>query len=122
MNFDPRKPHGVIINHPVMRYEQNGMIFDRAGQLVGGTPPIPEEEDTFTPPPKLEPGERDFDLEQAREFLTNILAEGPLRRAEIYKVCTANNQSWEKVKQAFAAMQGEVFNRKNSLYWKLKSD
>ena len=72
-------------------------------------------------PRKLEPGERDFAVEQARDFLKNILTEGPVRRAEIYKTASANNQPWEKVKEAFAAMEGVVYNRKNSLYWQLAS-
>jgi len=123
MHFDPHKPHGIIINHPAARYEQNGRLYDHGGRMIGISQPEdpPEIEDTISAPRQLEPGERDFAQEQAREFLNNILAEGPLRRAEIYKTANANNQPWEKVREAFAAMQGEVFNRKNALYWKLKT-
>ena len=120
MHFDPRKPHGVVINHPSIRYEQNGRSYDHSGNLYGDpAAEVQEETDIMPVPRQLEPGERDFEREQARDFLINILKEGPLRRAEVYKTASANNQSWEKVKEAFAAMDGVVYNRKNSLYWKL---
>jgi len=118
MHFDPRKPHGIVFNHPHIRYEQNGKSYDAAGRLCG----LEEEPEDDVPQnrPALEPGQRDFGVESAREFLSNVLAEGPLRRSELFRIAEANNQPWDKVKQAFEAMQGEVFNRKNSLYWKLK--
>jgi hypothetical protein len=124
MQLDPHKPYGLVMNHSRVRYEQDGKRFDFAGKLLTGDD---EDEpaadnDTVTPAKALEPGERDFGLEQAKEFLRNVLAEGPLRRAEIFKVCEANNQPWETVKTAFAAIEGQVHTRKNSLYWQLKQE
>jgi hypothetical protein len=51
----------------------------------------------------------------------NILAEESLPRSVVFKECSANNQNWEKVKTAFADMGGEVTQRRNVLYWKLKA-
>lgn len=121
MHFDPTKPYGIVSNHPQIRYEQNGRCYDRQCRLIGGNPDEDDDEtDVVVAPKPLEPGERDFGLEQAREFLKTILAGGPLRRADIYKVAENNNQPWDKVKDAFAAMEGQVFKRNNSIFWQLK--
>jgi hypothetical protein len=121
MHFDPTKPHGVVSNHSQIRYEQNGRSYDRQFRLIGGVPDAEEEIDTVVAPKPLEPGERDFELEQARAFLLTVLAEGPIRRAELYKVAETNNQSWDKVKTAFAAMEGQITKRNNSVFWQLKA-
>ena len=125
MKVDLHKPHGLVFNHPHIRYEQDGKSFNHQGLLIGrgaDESAGPEEIDAPVVPRVLEPGERDFPREQARDFLQNILKEGPLRRTEIFKTANENNQPWEKVKEAFADMEGETFNRKNSLYWKLKTE
>lgn len=119
MKFDPKKPHGVITNHDWARYEQDGILFDSLG-LPRGEIDVAEEEQ----PVEIEPvtTEKDFELDNARDFLANILANGALPRSVVFKECSSNNQSWEKVQTAFAKMGGEARNRKTVLYWKLKAE
>jgi len=120
MKFDPKKPHGVITNHDWARYEQNGVLYDSQGQPMDQMINLVEE----TEPEKIElifSKEKDFDLINAKDFLKNILADGALPRSAIFKESTANNQNWEKVKTAFAEMGGEASQRRNVLYWKLKT-
>jgi hypothetical protein len=119
MNFDPNKPHGVITNHSWAKYEQNGILYDSLGQPMDQIAEVEIETD-FEPPVAPPPKDRTFDLNQARDFLANILADGPLARSVIFKECNANNQNWEAVKTAFADMGGEALKRKNVIHWKLK--
>jgi hypothetical protein len=116
MKFDPKQPYGVITGHSWARYEQNGVLFD--GQ---GKPDFePEMEEEALPDPGIT-NTKDFGLNNARDFLTNILADGSLPRSVVFKECSVNNQEWEKVKTAFADMGGEVTQRKNVIHWKLKT-
>ncbi len=116
MKFDPKKPHGVITNHEWARYEQDGVLYDCLGQPMDGVE-VPAEEEI-----EVEiPSGKDFGLSNAKEFLQNILADGALPRSVVFKECAANNQQWEKVKTAFAEMDGEATQRRNVLYWKLKA-
>jgi hypothetical protein len=119
MKFDPKKPHGVITNHDWARYEQDGVMYDWQGQ--------PRVIDTVeeTEPEEIElveVNEKDFELSNARDFLNNFLADGPLPRSVIFKECSANNQNWEKIKTAFADMGGETLTRRNVIHWKLKKN
>lgn len=127
MKFDPRKPHGTITNHAWARYEQNGVLFNS----VGESPYEPEEEvekeikeEIKEEPPEVEskPAPDPFGVRNAKDFLKNILAEGPLPRSSIYKESQANNQDWDNVKTAFAQMDGEKVMRKTVTYWKLKTE
>lgn len=122
MKFDPKKPHGVITNHDWARYEQDGVLYDIQGQPMDqveeDTDPALVEIDLHDPVVSVQ---KDFELNNAKDFLTNILADGALPRSVVFKECAANNQNWEKVKTAFADMSGEVSKRRNVLHWKLKT-
>lgn len=121
MKFDPRKPHGTITNHEWARYEQDGILFDGKGlprldQIIS----VKENPE----PEKIElniSDKKDFPLDNAKAFLTNILSDGPLARSVIFNECTNNNQSWDAVKTVFADMGGETMKRRNVLYWKLRT-
>jgi hypothetical protein len=130
MKLDLKKPHGVITGHSWARYEQDGILYDQMGytedyfynneeEAKEAKPNFKEEEKVVLPEPVVE---RDFALEQARDFLVNILAGGPIARSVIFKEANANNQNWDKVKTAFADMQGEAFHKKNVIHWKLKAE
>ena len=114
LKFDPKKPYGMITNHSWAKYEQDGILYDGQGQPMDQ---VGEEENYDLPEP---PKEKIFDLNQARDFLTNILADGPLARSVIFKECNSNNQNWEAVKTAFADMGGEAVTKRNVIHWKLK--
>lgn len=125
MKLDLKKPHGTITNHSWAKYEQDGILYDQQGYPEGAFDTEEEAkeaklnfeiEEVVLP----DPVERDFLLEQARDFLTNILADGPLARSVIFKVAAANNQNWEKIKTAFADLGGEAFHKRNVIHWKLK--
>lgn len=122
MKFDPKQPHGLIMNHPWARYEQGGVLFDNQGKPLGGD--VEEidlaEEETFTEP--INNSQKDFALNNAQAFLKNILAEGPLTRSSIFREASNNNQNWDVVKTAFAELEGEVFTRRNQIHWKLKTE
>lgn len=118
MKFDPKKPYGVITNHEWARFEQDGILYDCQGNprmdfdIVEDEPK--EVEIIFSKEKK------DYSLNNAKDFLTNILADGPLARSVIFKESSNNNQDWEKVKTAFADLGGEAFQRRNIIHWKLK--
>lgn len=122
MKFDPKKPYGVITGHAWARYEQNGILYDTQGnsefqEIVDfEEAEAPKEVEVIFSKEK-----KDFALSNATDFLMNILADGPLARSVVFKECSANNQDWEKVKTAFADMGGETTQRRNILYWKLKT-
>jgi hypothetical protein len=118
MKFDPKKPHGVITNHDWARYEQDGVLYDQQGKSRADFGIVEDE------PEEIElviENKNDFTVKNAKEFLTNILADGSLPRSVIFKECNANNQEWESVKTAFADMGGETLTRKNVIHWKLKA-
>lgn len=121
MKFDPNKPHGVVVNHPWIRYEQGGHFFGQDGKSIGEPEVIP---DKLPAPEPLQINNSDhiFGVANARAFLTNILADGALARSVVFNESNANNQEWDNVKTAFAEMGGETLKRKSVTYWKLKTE
>ena len=118
MKIDFNKPHGVIFGHPYAAYEQNGFLYDGAGERLNSKTEETEETEETEP-------QRDaikYDLQQAKDFLLGILREGPLTKTAVYKECEANNQNWEAVQQAFNDIGGETFKIRNGIFWKLKTE
>lgn len=131
MKFDPKKPHGIVMNHPWIRYEQGGRLFDFNGEPTAiEVEEVPQEEmPEFVAPvevvetlaqPTYEYIDRDNDLERAKVFLNTILKEGPLRRSEVFRLSEQNNLQWQKVKEAFQEIEGQMHKRGPSLYWQLR--
>jgi len=116
MKFDPKKPYGLITNHAWARYEQDGVLYD-----IQGEPMDQVAEQQEAPEIIFSVEKKDFGIDNAKQFLTNILADGPLPRSVVFKESENNNQSWESVKTAFADIGGEVIKRRNILHWKLKT-
>ncbi len=128
MKLDLKKPYGIIMNHSWARYEQDGVLYDTQGYTEDAFR-TEEEAKTAKPNFKVEEVElpepvveRDFPLEQARDFLTNILSQGPVARSAIFKEAALNNQNWDKIKIAFADLGGEAFHKRNVIHWKLKTE
>jgi hypothetical protein len=129
MKLDLKKPHGVITGHSWARYEQDGILYDQMGypedyfynnddDTKDAKPNFKEDDAVALPDP---PVERDFALEQASDFLINILAQGPLARSAIFKEAALNNQNWDKIKTAFSNLGGEAFHKRNVIHWRLKT-
>lgn len=119
MKFDPKKPHGTITNHEWARFEQNGILYDQQGQSRI-TLDVVEEDEPEEIGVVIE-NKNDFTVKNAKDFLTNILADGSLPRSVIFKECNTNNQDWDSVKTAFSDMGGEALKRRNVIHWKLKT-
>ena len=116
MKLDFDKPHGVVFGHAYAAYEQDGILYDGAGERID-KPEVKEEVETS--------GQEDainYQARQAKDFLLGILKEGPVTRTAIYRECEANNQNWEEVQKAFADIGGEAVRIKNGIFWKLKSE
>lgn len=122
MTFNRNKPHGVISGHEWAKYEQDGVLYDYSGNTKDGTLPVDEKVAETTEETQLgDPYQMDYQLAQAKAFLKNILAGGPVSRSNIFKECEANNQDWDKVKTAFSQI-GEKISRRNIVHWQLKPE
>ncbi len=123
MPFNEREPYGMVYGHPWARYEQNGVLYDPSGRNPDEDAREPE-----VPEPVVaevaddEPGQRDFALESAKEFLRNILSGGPVTRSAVWQQADKNNQSWEKVEQAFDQLGGIKQKSGTWTYWKLPAE
>lgn len=130
MKIDLNKPHGVVYGHPYAAYEQNGHLYDGAGDRLVPEEPVQESKEELIQTVQANPEILDFDQSdainyqerQAKDFLKGILREGPLTRTAIYKECEANNQNWDTVQKVFSDMGGEALKIKNGLFWKLKTE
>ncbi len=117
--FDPTKPYGVITSHSWARFEQDGVLYDWQGNSPEAQETFKEEQEDEIP---VDFSAKDFEVDNAKAFLLNILAGGPVARSAIFKECSLNNQDWDKVKTAFSVMDGEIIKRRNVIHWKLKSE
>lgn len=114
MVLNKRRPYGVIVGHEWARYEQDGVLFDGNGNAQESSALI----ERVSRRSKKEP-EQDLKVANAREFLKNLLAGGPVDKSSVYRECENNNQDWESVKKAFALMNGQVVERGSSKLWRL---
>jgi hypothetical protein len=118
--LDTKRPYGTVIGHDWAKFEQDGNLYDFSGRVPGQVYLDDEDE-----PPKAatEPVEgRDFALENAKEFLKNLLSGGPITKSAVFKEAENNNQVWDKVQSAFAQMNGEKVKRGNWTLWKLPAE
>lgn len=115
--LDRNKPYGTIAGHPAAHYEQDGLLFDGAGKLLG-TP-------TFVaaaPKVTLDEAMQTDALVSAAAFLKNILKGGALSKAVVYKEAEANNQPWESVRQASVDLGIMKFQFQKAETWRLGED
>lgn len=113
MILDFSKPHGVIVGHDIARYEQDGVLYRANGSLVN-------EEDGARIPDLTDISLPDDNLESASVFLRNVLADGPLSKATVFRACQDNNQDWESVKRAAVKAKVEKFQFQKNETWRLE--
>lgn len=115
--LDRTKPYGAINGHPVARYEQSGLLYDGAGQLLGS-------ENTMANDARVLEETRAMtdSLVNAIEFLKTILATGPVSKAAVYKEAENNNQVWSVVKDAALELKICTFQYRKSEMWKLPEE
>ena len=122
MKIDPKKPYGTITGHPQARYIQDGQLFDTSGNSLDqrsdwqGHEEITE--NVIAEIEKISEGGSSR-TQNARVFLQNLLAQGPVGKSSIYREAEANNQEWEVVKDAAREMGVKIFSQKSIQYWKL---
>jgi hypothetical protein len=107
--FDPALPHATVFGDLRARYEQDGTLFDSLGEPV------------FEERPRTEYLIETSELDSAKTFLENILKNGALSKAQVYKTAESNNQPWELVKRAADAMELVKFTYAKTETWKLKA-
>jgi len=112
LNFS--QPYGTIMGHEVAHYEQNGILFDGAGNPIGG------ELAAAKKPAKPAPAAVSPDkyVANAQQFLNTLLTGGPIDKSVVFKEAEGNNQKWEHVKAAFALI-GKEIKRGNTTLWAL---
>ena len=113
MKIDFKKPYATITGHDSARYEQNGELFK-----PDGTPLNPRVNPTELAKDKIIP---DDGVAAAQVFLRNVLAEGALSKATVFKASQDNNQNWECVRQASVLMGIVKFQFKKNETWKLSN-
>jgi len=106
------KPYAAIAGHPRASYEQDGLLYDGAGNLLGTPPTVAKsvEEHNLI---------QTDQLVSAQEFLKNVLASGAVSKATLYKEAENNNQPWDAVKDASIALNVMKFKFKQSEMWRL---
>lgn len=100
----------MVYGHDSARYEQNGILYDALQKPLVDTAPKAK---TKAAPPVIDP---------AAAFLLQILKENPLSKSAIYKEAEANNQDWEKVRNAASALNIAKFQKNNLEMWRLPED
>jgi len=110
--LDRNKPYATISGHPRAHYEQDSLLYDGAGDLLGTPPTVAKsvEEHNLI---------QTDNLISAQEFLKNVLASGAVSKATLYKEAENNNQSWDAVKDASITLNVMKFKFKQSEMWRL---
>ena len=112
--LDLKKPYGVIWGHDEYAFQQDGKFFDGSHNEVGGQSTEPVVLKSKTKVKETTPA-----LNSASAFLLQILKENPLSKAAVYKAVESNNQDWNAVRDASAAL-GVVRYTQNTLeMWRL---
>ena len=113
MQLDRNRSYGTVVGHPEAKFEQDGRLFNGAGEpLAAFTESFPEN----VPDTAIT---IDLKLENAMEFLKTCLATGPVDKSVLWKACKENNQEWDTVTRAFNAMGGTATKKGGSLIWSL---
>ena len=105
--MDKDRSHATIYGHPTAVFEQDGILYDGAGNPLK--------------PPKKTKGDviETAGVEKAKEFLQHVLKENPLSKAAIFKASEESNQNWNEVRDAFLALGVQKFQYQNMEMWKL---
>lgn len=115
MKLDKSKNYGVIYNHPDAMFEQNGVLFDGAGNSL-------TTHEEATKPAKVKKIVEDVAEPQddaAAQFILRILKEGPMSKSNVYRECELAQLDWDAVRTAAANHHVHIYKQKSTEYWKL---
>lgn len=113
--LDRTKSFGTITGHATAAYSQDGHLFDGSGYLI-------TEDADKRMPVLIAKGIRAPDsLENAKMFLTNILADGPVAKSTVFEVAEKNNQPWDQITLAFntLGLQSYAAPKNRAMMWRL---
>jgi hypothetical protein len=115
--LDRERPYATIVGHSIARYEQNGLLYAGNDELIG-TPK------TVAASVQVEDSSRIMtdSLAGAMLFLRNVLKEGPLSKAVVYKESENNLQFWDSVRDAALELKVHKFTYKGNEMWKLPDE
>jgi hypothetical protein len=123
MQLNPKQPYATIVGHEWARFEQNGILFDSRGSAREAAKTITKAAANKAKPVAAPaPAAQDTKVENAMEFLRNLLAGGPIDKSVVFKEAENNCQDWETVKTAFAQMNGANIKRGPSTLWRLNTE
>lgn len=106
MELDRSKSYGQIWGHPSATFEQNGQLFDGAGEWI--------------PPEEPEEGEETVEMEVGAEaFVREILAGGPVAQAAVYKESQLRELDWDAVKNAAKVLSVAMQKDRGVMTWQL---
>lgn len=113
MKLNEKLSYGTIHGHPIYSYEQNGKFFDGLRNEVN-----PEGAVVQTKQDDIIQTDR---VESAKAFLRNLLADGPIAKAILFKQAEgmANVFSWDEVNKAKDVMQVIISQRNKQDFWQL---
>lgn len=109
MKLDKKRPYGQTWGHTRAAYEQDGNLFDGAGNLVEDAPPTSAK----TEAPKL------AESNDAEQFLRTLLQGGAMSKDKVYKAVESAGQVWNDVKTAAAAIPVRIYRQGKSDMWQL---
>jgi hypothetical protein len=112
--FDPKKSHGVIYGHDTAIYEQNGNLYDGAGNFAAESEEVPEEKVTIKK--KKEPASG------LAEFLTGLLSGGPIMQINVKKECEKAGYEWSELLTVSAEMGLKKFKKGALMMWQLPEE
>lgn len=118
MKLNRTRPYGTITGHASACFEQNGVLFDGAGEQLAEYTPASKKPGPKPKEPAFETL-NDKALANACAFLQNLLKGGPLDKSVVFKEADGNNQHWDTVKLAFEEIKGKASKRGQSTMWAL---
>ena len=122
MKLNTTRPYGTITGHETAKFEQDGILFDGAGNQLGEYTSKP------TSKPTSKAAESTFEtlneraVANAAEFLKNLLAGGPMDKSIVFKEAENNNQHWDTIKIAFAELKGKTSKMGQATLWSLNRE
>lgn len=110
INFD--KSYGTITGHSWAKYEQNGTLYDADGKSYDEQA-VREEPET---PDVVKPEEI---TKNAREWLQEFLAEGPMARDVVNAESGRIGYPWVAIKDAAQEMKVKSYKLDEKTFWRL---
>lgn len=109
MKLNEKASYAVVYGHHSAVYQQDDKLFGPDKQELGVDKVADDEGDEV----------KTDKVASAEEFLTNILSQGQLPKASIYKEAVETVINWESVKKAFLNLNVIKLTVNKQEYWKL---